>query len=807
MEEKKKERIIFCFYIIVLAAAAGFLYRDYLFGEKFFIFSDIGCDSINQTYPKMLYLSRYFKEFHSLPEWSFQAGLGTNLYSTVFTDPFNLLIAAFGIQSAAYLMGLFQVIKVMAAGILFYCYLRMAKTSPYASFVFGFGYAFCGHMIVRSSWISYPNEVVSAALLLLGFEYFFRKGKQWLLPLGFAFCFLCKGAYGAVLYSGVAAFYAVFRYCSERRLQKKETVYFFLNYFKLYGIGFLLSAVLILPNLVISFLSPRMQEGSSSALQMMKEMPLGASNWRLVQMAFLRLLNPAALGIHENYSGAENILEDPLFYCGLLAVLLLAHLVFVENRKKKLWYGVMLFAGVLYTFLPQLRYVANGFSAFSPDMVTFKLSSFWIVIAILFIGAKIFDEIVLGRKLNQILLIAPAIFLGAGMLLLKDAYSISAKNLLVVIIGLAFYTVWLLLWQQGKFGGRRMFPILFLFVALEAIAMNEEMINDRAVMTKEEYQGKVLYNDNTYEAVKLIESLDPSPFYRVEKYYSSVYNCDALAQDYFGVKSYLGGAEQAAGYVNFMTAVKDDIELLSIIGNFNLQMELNSLVGVKYLLSKEEIELPGLEYFDSVGEIKIYRNQYALPLGFAYSEAMTYEQFEQLSMPERRVALLKGGVLPKGEEKPQNGVKQLEIQKVKQAFVSENPILNYPYAEYYADIDKLRAESVQVMEYRENENYIAGDLVVNGDRLLCFTIPYEKGWRLLVDQTPVELIEADHGFMGAYVSEGPHRIELKFDPPAKKAGIYLSMTGILFYTVNCIFERMVKRKQRTGNMGAKDDGI
>lgn len=796
MEEKKKERMIFCFYMILLAAAAGFLYRDYLTGVKLFIFSDIGCDSLNQTYPKMLYLSRYFKEFHALPEWSFQAGLGTNLYSAVFTDPFNLLIAALGIKSAAYLMGLFQVLKVMAAGVLFYLYLRMAKTSPYASFVFGFAYAFCGHMIVRSSWISYPNEVVGAALLLLGFEYFFRKGKEWLLPLGFAFCFLCKGAYGTVLYSGVAAFYAVFRYCSERPLHKKEVLGFSLRYLKLYGIGFLLSAFFILPNLVISFLSPRMQEGSSSALQMMREMPMGASNWRLVQMAFLRLLHPAALGIHENYTGAENILEDPLFYCGLLVVLLLTQLFLVRDRKKKSWYIFMLSAGVLYTCLPQLRYVANGFSAFSPDMVTFKLSSFWIVIALLFIGAKVFDEVVLEKRLRPALLLLTAFILITVLFLWKGAFSVSLKNLLLICAGLVFYTGWLLLFQYGKGKKQWLFSLLFVFAAAEAVAMNEDMVNSRDVMTREEYQGRVLYNDGTYEAVKLIESLDPSPFYRVEKYYSSVYNCDALAQDYYGVKSYLGGAEQAAGYVSFMTSVKDDIELLSIIGNFNLQLELNSLTGVKYLLSKEQLELPGLEYFDSAGGIKIYRNQYALPIGFAYSEVMTYEEFEKLSLPERRIALLKGGVLPKEETEPFGELKKMEIQKVTQAFVSESPVLSYPYAEYYADINERKAEGLQVTEYREKDNYIAGDIAVNGDRLLCFTIPYESGWTLLVDQTPVELIEVNHGFLGAYVFEGPHHIELKFEPPAKTQGIYLSLAGVLLYIGNLVWVWLRKRKQK-----------
>ena len=71
-------------------------------------------------------------------------------------------------------------------------------------------------------------------------------------------------------------------------------------------------------------------------------------------------------------------------------------------------------------------------------------------------------------------------------------------------------------------------------------------------------------------------------------------------------------------------------------------------------------------------------------------------------------------------------------------------------------------------------NTITGNISLEKEKMLCFSVPYSNGWTLLVDGQETELFRTNLIFMGTVLSEGEHRIELRYETPWLKAGALIS---------------------------------
>ena len=113
---------------------------------------------------------------------------------------------------------------------------------------------------------------------------------------------------------------------------------------------------------------------------------------------------------------------------------------------------------------------------------------------------------------------------------------------------------------------------------------------------------------------------------------------------------------------------------------------------------------------------------------------------------------------------------------------------NY-YTEYRNNISELKMNQMNITSFEQNN--IQGNIELNKSKMMFFSIPYDKGWSLKVDGKPVELENVNVGFMGAYLTEGYHNIELNYTPPMLNISIILSILGIVAYIIMMI---IVKKK-------------
>src|SRR5439155_9835417 len=117
------------------------------------------------------YISQY-----GVPSWSFSMGMGQNILSFSFFDPFDYILYLFGKDNIPHLIVYKELAKIVLAGLLFFKYLKLLSLSNYTSTVGAMMYAFCGYMVVGSGWFVFSFEVLNAALLLFCFELLYQTG-------------------------------------------------------------------------------------------------------------------------------------------------------------------------------------------------------------------------------------------------------------------------------------------------------------------------------------------------------------------------------------------------------------------------------------------------------------------------------------------------------------------------------------------------------------------------------------------------------------------------------------------------------
>lgn len=81
------------------------------------------------------------------------------------------------------------------------------------------------------------------------------------------------------------------------------------------------------------------------------------------------------------------------------------------------------------------------------------------------------------------------------------------------------------------------------------------------------------------------------------------------------------------------------------------------------------------------------------------------------------------------------------------------------------------------------------------DALILSTIPYERGWSLLVDGERAEIAPYQDAFVSIPVTAGPHTIELSFQAPGIVTGGILSGTGLAVFIVACGIG-VIRRKKK-----------
>lgn len=624
----KRENTIKMLPIVLLIVVPIIVMWRYLTGEMIFVFEDIASDSVAQIYPSYLNYARTIEQGNIAALYNFTIGLGTPQGAMI--PNFSNWVCFFGEENVAYLMGVSYLIKLILSGLFFYGFLREKKTESWFATILALGYAFCGHMTIRGSWEAYPNEVFLIAGWLWAFERWFQKKDYRWLPLATVLFFLTRGStYNIVVYTAIFIGYVFFRYKTERSVRNRHILIVLCIAIIGITVGLFITNFSIVYSIKDALSS---QRAATIMAQTDWSVKAFLPDWSILPVILARTIGTTMLNMSYGYAGQLNFLEDPTFYCGLTVLLVIPMAYMQMDRKRKVWYGFAYLLAAVYCLCKPLRIALNGFAN-----ETFKLSSFWITLLLLLtvsnVNWKINDK---KQKCKNAILVLFA-ELGLQLSLFSIAREIDGviytwKDSCILLMVEGIVLIWIIWEPEQRLINR---ALCIIVVTVEAVWLTYPIYSMRGNAAKDTYM------DETKEMVNYIATFDDN-FYRIDKQCDGKSDNDSVAYGYNSTQAYIGGTGVDANVLRLYTdlGIHDGINVRTIISP-SAYNEVNTLLGVKYILSQNDgVSNYGYEQIDRIGEIRLFRNEYAAPMGFVYSHVISRSQFEQLNYKERQWALM-----------------------------------------------------------------------------------------------------------------------------------------------------------------------
>ncbi len=764
------------------------IFHNFIAGNIFYLFKDIGSDTLNQSFPIYKSLTKYINS-EGFPMWSFDQGMGQEIISTSLVDPFYWIIYFFGENNVAYGMLWTELTKIVLTAFVFFKFLSVLKFSNTNALIGALLYSFSGFMIVGGSWIVFSAEACYMAILLLGFELYFTRNSWYLFPIAIALISAMR-PFDLYFYGLFLIFYFLFRHFSSDKFSWKFLITNGLKLLALSILGILISTFFFVSGVQLMLDSPRVS-GSSSYFNLL----LSRSLFFLEQpihyiTVIFRTFSNDMLGNGSNFRGWGNYLEAPMTYIGILPLVLFSQVFVLLDRRKKIVYSIFLAIFLIPVVFPFFRY---AFWAFAGDY--YRGFSIIISFTMLLFSLQVINEIEKQKKINLILLLASSVML---LVLLYYPYTgieqvINKEQQSIVAFLIVLYTILAYLFSHTKNKGL-VLGLFVLVIFIELGYMNYKTVNNRVCLTNKEYLQKVGYNDYTVEAIDYLKKTDPT-FFRINKDYNSgptehtSYN-DAKAQGYYGTMSYYSFNQKY--YIRFL----EETEVIhkgnetesrwapGVSGRPLLQI----FSSIKYNLSKSTkpaFMQMGYDSIYQVGDVKILRNHFFLPLGNTYDKYIPLSKYQKLSRLQKDLVLLQAVVT----EEPVSA----DYKKLTEFNVSDT----MPIPTWVAignACEERKKDTLQIQRF--SNNHLKGTIALKEPRLLFFSIPFDRGWNAIVDGKETKPMLCNLGFNGIMLDSGQHTIEMYYKPPYFTTTILLSLSGIVLYFVCVLIDLAIKRKKR-----------
>ena len=759
--------------LTLLCLIAGAVFRDYLMLKHIFFFKGVASDTLNINYPFANQISDCLSKY-GIPKWSFNYGMGQNLFPFFLRDPFDIFLYPGGTRYFIYGTAYKEAIKIILSGFIFFYYLKSLNLSPYTSITGSLLFAFCGFMIVGCCWYIFSFEAFNMALLLLSFELLFTKQKWYLFPIAVALIGISQ-PFNLYVYGIFIAAYALLRHIQGHTFTFRAISSTFLKMICLGMTGLLLSAPFLLQNVLQLLNSPRGSGANSYAHSLLSSPAFALADKMQIGTSILRFFSNDITGTGLDYRGYHNYLEGPVFYCGLPCLLLLPQFFVFQKKRTRLALAIFLAVWMLPIIFPYFRYM---FWLFTGNY--YRAYSLFVAFFVLYYSLQALDLLIKGAKINiTLLIITIGVLLGLLHYPFFTIKEIPAGYIVkFVSIMLLIYCI-LLCFMFGSKNSYLRYVFLG-FVVLELIHLSRITVNNMDAYLASDLAYKGGYNDYTVEALNYIKPRDTT-FYRIDKTYSSSYTYfptynDGMAQGYRGTREYSSFNQKY--YILYLQLMgianrKDEVDSRWAYGLIDRPI-LESENRVKYIFTNSAISDFRKRTCDSfnISGLVVLRNRFVLPFGYTYGYFIKESAFDKLSNGQKDIVSLRACVLNDKNADVANGLKEFQLNDTCAVSAFNNDI----YRQYN---DSLSRDTLALTKF--DETHICGAANAGADKIMYFSVPYDLGWQLKVDGKKQDKIIVDAGMTGVYLRKGHHTIDMVFELPFMNASLLLCLLGILFY--------------------------
>ncbi len=215
-----------------------------------------------------------------------------------------------------------------------------------------------------------------------------------------------------------------------------------------------------------------------------------------------------------------------------------------------------------------------------------------------------------------------------------------------------------------------------------------------------------------------------------------------------------------------------------------------ALAGVKYLMIPRDMgstkradaldDLEIYEFIDTQGEYDIYKTDYALPMGFAYE---TYFPLESVKGAHYADKLMVRSVFLTKEQ----------VEKYGDILIKDKTDFVYSKNQFLLDAkDKIKNG---VSDFKITKEGFTAKTDFDEDKLVCFSVPFCKGWSAEINGQPVEVDKINGGLCGIRVPSGAAEITFRYKTPGLTIGMISTIAGVLLWAAYVVIFRIIRREK------------
>ena len=532
-----------------------------------------------------------------------------NLAAYYLLSPFNLLFFFSDIQTLPLFFTAVVVLKISVCGLTFFhASSRLYGIRP-SGLLFSTAYSLCAYNLLYGWNLMWLDGVLILPLLMLGLHRMLDGKTPWLYCLCLFYGLATNFYIGYMLCITSVLFFAAQLYV--RRCTLRQLPLYLGRFCTASVIGGLGAGIIWAP----TFLSLAGERAQTNTTQF-----LAATNFSIY--GFLPKLLSGAASTSEMAGGTPHV------FCGTALLLMAALLVLSKKTdlRLRLAYAGVLLAVFVSFWLQPLNIIWHGFSTNN----SFNYRYAFIFSFFLICGAQQLHH--QGCSLPKKVILLPGLGLLAAFTL-----AIFQRRGFSHDIGSAasFLALGVALFCLCTAPRSRRSLILLLAVTILELCINSavswrELVTYNEMVQMDQYRS---FTGSTQAAVEQVEASDAG-FYRMEKNYHRSINDPSLF-GYNGLSHF--SSTEPVFTKQFMRKMgfSSEYDFWAWYGEGSTA-EADSLLGVKYLLSREPLDgQKNYTLLQKQDDIFIYRNEAALPIAMVCSDAVA-----SLSMDEISPALL-----------------------------------------------------------------------------------------------------------------------------------------------------------------------
>lgn len=780
LDDDRKEKYLFTFVLAFGISAVVFMFFAIMRGGLFIYYGDYNYQQI----PFYYHVHEAVREGRLM--WDHTTELGSDIIKSygfyLIGSPFFWLTVPFPNEALPYLMPWLLSLKTAVAALTAYAYIRGFSENTNACCLGAMLYAFSGFQLYNIVFNHFHDAAAFFPLLLYASDQLFMKNKKGIFALTVALCALTNYFFFAGMAVFTVSYFAVNVFTGRYRFSPKG----FAGYAFEAVMGTACSAVILLPaieavlsdNRAGSLLSPE------NSLIYSKE-PI---TYLFILKSFFTIpdlcLDPA-ISVSEDLGCSSASAYLPFVsLCGVIA--------YLSRKPKKDMPAVMLIICGACMLVPVLN------SAFYMFNSTYYARWFYMPVLIMCVMTAVAadEDVMLFKKGIFPCMGAAGAYLVIGLILnaVSESFDVDLNYLLIQSLGAAacLALMYTMLGDKSLSDNKARLNGLMKrsFICCGALMLLVVFLGKATYSGEDKYIKTCIGSRGEVESMVMGENGEQLVRVDVCENYTN-YN---LMWDMSSLSSFISIVSPS------ITEFYENIGFPRIV-NTNVPANysaLRSLMSVKYyfdmpLYDGNEMREPfpilsnsieSFEYKGVYGNMLAYENKAYIPMGFAYDYFMTDEEFKAVDNKFfGSQALLEALVL----DEEQAGRYSDIISRY------DNDSCRYEDTARLMEVCSGKAS--QSCEYfRADNDGFDAKITLDNDKLVFFSVPYDKGWTARINGEKVPVEKVSYGFMAVRCSAGESVIRFDYRSDATIYGMYISLASLFILIVYFAAAKLIGKR-------------